>query len=57
MSIVGLTLGPLSVALLTDYVFEDPTRVGDSLAIVCAVVSPRSAVLMWSALRPFRKWV
>lgn len=57
MSIVGLTLGPLSVALLTDYVFKDPVRVGDSLAIVCAVVSPLSAVLMWSALRPFRKWV
>ncbi len=38
MAVVGFTLGPLSVALLNDYAFEDPRRVGDSLAVVAALV-------------------
>lgn len=56
MAVVGFTLGPLSVALLNDYVFEDPRRVGDSLAVVAALVGPPAAWLMWGALRPFRRW-
>jgi MFS family permease len=56
MTVVGLTFGPLSVALLTDYVFHDPKRVGASLAIVAALVAPPAAWLAWSALRPFRQW-
>jgi MFS family permease len=33
----GLTLGPLMVGVLTDYVFKDPTMVGYSLGVTYAV--------------------
>jgi MFS family permease len=56
MSFVGLAAGPLSVALCTDYLFRDPVRVGDSIALVAAVVGPAAALLIWSALPAFRRW-
>ena len=55
MSIVGLTMGPLSVALLTGHLFADPKRVGDSLALVSIVIAPLAAWLLWSSLAPFRR--
>jgi MFS family permease len=54
MSIVGLTAGPLSVALITDRVLHDPQRVGLSLAIVFAFAAPLGALLVWSALPALR---
>ena len=56
MTLVGLTAGPLSVALCTDYLFRDPARVGDSIALVCAVVGPFSVWITWRALPEFRRW-
>ncbi len=40
INLVGSTLGPTSVALVTDMVFADPSRLGLSISIVCAVASP-----------------
>jgi MFS family permease len=57
ISIVGLTLGPLAVGLLTDYVFEDPKAIGTALAIVSIVVGPAAALLAWSTRRPFARLV
>ena len=56
MSFVGLAAGPLSVALCTDYLFQDPKRVGDSMALVSAIVAPAAALLLWPALPHFRRW-
>ena len=56
MSIVGLAAGPLSVALCTDYLFEDPKRVGDSMALVSAIVAPAASLVLWPALPHFRHW-
>jgi len=56
MSLVGLTAGPLSVALCTDYLFHDPQRVGDSMALVSAVIAPAAALILWPALPHFRRW-
>jgi MFS family permease len=56
MSFVGLAAGPLSVALCTDYLFHDPKRVGDSMALVSAVIGPLAALLLWPALPHFRRW-
>ncbi len=36
-NIIGLSLGPLCVALLTDHYYHDPLAIGHSLAIVCTV--------------------
>jgi MFS family permease len=40
INLIGSTLGPTSVALVTDLVFADPSRLGLSISIVCAVASP-----------------
>nr|WP_240511217.1 MFS transporter [Novosphingobium panipatense] len=40
INLIGSTLGPTSVALVTDLVFADPARLGISISIVCAVASP-----------------
>lgn len=44
-SIVGLSVGPLAVALFTDRVFADPKSVGLAIAIVVALLGPVSAWL------------
>jgi MFS family permease len=54
ISIVGLTLGPLSVALLTDYVFNDTARTGAAIAAVAGVIAPLAGLLGVAARRPFR---
>lgn len=51
IGLVGLLFGPLSVALLTDQIFHDPQKLGWSLAVVCAVVQPVAAWLMWRAFQ------
>ena len=54
-SLLGLTVGPLAVALLTDHWFEDPRRIGDSLALVAIVVGPATALLSWTTRAPFAR--
>lgn len=50
----GLGVAPTLVALLTDYVFRDPSRVNESLAIVCSVSAALAAWLGYSTLSHFR---
>ena len=50
VTLVGLGLGPLLVALLTDFVFGDPRDIKYSLATMCAVAAPLSAFLLWKGL-------
>jgi MFS family permease len=57
VSIVGLAVAPTVVALLTDYVFGDPTKVNYSLGIV---VTASAIVALWlsrSAVPHFRPLV
>lgn len=51
---LGLGLGPLSVALLTDKVFGDPTAVGMSLATVSAVAGVLVTWVLFFALKHYR---
>lgn len=53
ISTVGLTLGPLSVAVLTDYVFVDTHRTGMSIAVVAGAMAPLAGVLGLAARQPF----
>lgn len=55
MGLIGLLLGPTSVALLTDYVFQDPNRVGHSISVVAAITGPASVALLAFALEPYRR--
>jgi MFS transporter, Spinster family, sphingosine-1-phosphate transporter len=51
--ISGLAAAPTLVALLTDYVFRDEGRVGDSLEWVCGMSALTGAVLLWRATRHY----
>jgi MFS family permease len=55
MGLIGLLLGPTSVALLTDYAFRDPMKVGYSISVVAAVTGPLSAALLFFARGPYRR--
>lgn len=55
VNLVGLGLGPTAVALVTDFVFQDVTKVGYSLAVVGGIAMPLSALVLWLGCKPFRK--
>ena len=56
-SVIGATLGPLLVGLLTDYVYEDPLRIGSALALVAIVIAPITTVLAFTTRAPFARLV
>ncbi|MFO0337089.1 MAG: spinster family MFS transporter [Pseudomonadota bacterium] len=56
-SVMGLGIAPTLVALLTDTVFRDPNRVGESLAIVSSVAGALATYLIWRALPHYRRAV
>jgi MFS family permease len=53
--ISGLAVAPTLVALLTDWVFHDETRVGDSLQWVCGVAGAAGAFLLIRSLQPYAR--
>lgn len=53
VNLIGLSLGPTSVALITDYVFQDELAVGHSIAIVGVVAFALSAMLLGRSVKPF----
>ncbi|RVT94909.1 MFS transporter [Sphingomonas crocodyli] len=50
-TLVGMIVGPSSVALLTDKVFMDPAKVGWSVAIVCGVAAPLAILIYLAGFR------
>lgn len=57
ISVAGLGLAPTFVALITDHVFHDEQRVGDSLAITCGIAAAAGALILARALKTFRLMV
>jgi MFS family permease len=55
VSVIGLTFGPTSVALLTDKLFADPLAVGRSMAIVTMVCGPVAMVLFATGMPEYRR--
>lgn len=55
-NVIGLGLGPTLVAVTTDYLIGDPTRVHVSLTLVSLVVAPVALLLMVSGMGAFREW-
>ena len=49
-NLIGLALGPASVALANDFIFADAQAVGASLALVGAIFLPLAVLLMWRGL-------
>ena len=54
-NLIGLALGPSSVALVSDYVFQSDTAVGKSLALIAAIFLPLAALLVWRGIRTMKK--
>ena len=57
ISLLGLSLGPTVVALLTDYVFVDPAMIDWSMSCVVIASSLFSAIMLWRCLDPFAEGV
>ena len=55
ISLVGITVGPIVVGLLTDHVFHSPVQVRYSLAIVVACASPIMVVLVLMSCGAYRR--
>ena len=54
-NLIGLTLGPTSVALASDYIFGSPQAVGSSLALVGGTVLPMAVFLLWRGLAAIKQ--
>lgn len=54
-SVAGLGLAPTIVALLTDFVFRDDARVGESLALTCMVAAMLAMFFISRAVRAYRR--
>ncbi|HEY3696174.1 MFS transporter [Phenylobacterium sp.] len=54
-NILGMTLGPLIVALLTEHVFRDPAKVGLSIALMTGVLGVVALVIFCFSLKPARE--
>ncbi len=57
ISVAGLSLAPTLVALITDYVFHDEQRVGESLAITCGIAALASTFFLARALPTYRRLI
>jgi MFS family permease len=53
-NVVGLTTGPVVVALLTEHVFHDPAKIGLSIAATLAFSGAAAFVMLLAAMKPAR---
>lgn len=53
-NLLGLACGATSVALITDYVFDDGQMLGYSMSIVVTIALPLAALFMYGGLRYYR---
>lgn len=55
VNLTGIGLGSLTTGLVTDYVFADDARVGDSIAVVALGTAPLAALVLGMGLRHYRR--
>lgn len=53
--VISLAVGPLIVALFTDYLFGDSKHLKYSLALCAGLLGPITIFLVWQALKPFSR--
>ncbi|HEY3656953.1 MAG TPA: MFS transporter [Steroidobacteraceae bacterium] len=56
-NIVGFGCGPTVIALITDFVFHDDTRVGSALTLATAILGPLSAWALFLGLKPYGRLI
>lgn len=52
-NLIGFGLGPLFVALLTDYVFGSESLLPYSMALTSAIIGPIAVWVVWRGLKPY----
>lgn len=57
VNVIGFTTGPLSIALMTDYLFADDRALALSVAIAPLLFVPLGATLMWRSRAAFARQV
>ena len=54
-NLLGLSLGPTAVGILTDFVYKDESRLGDALGIIAPTFYILGAIIICFALAPYAK--
>jgi len=54
-SILAAAVGPVSVAIFTDYLYRDESRVGLSIITNTALLVPLAILALWLAVKPYRQ--
>lgn len=54
-SILAAAVGPVSVAIFTDYLYKDESQVGLSIITNTALLVPLATLFLWLAAKPYRK--
>ena len=57
VNLVGIGFGPVIIALITDYVFQDEMAVGHSIAVVGVLAYSIGAGILFFAIKPFKQRV
>lgn len=55
MNLIGFTVGPTSIGVLTDYVYGKPELIGWSLATSPPLLYMAGALLVWWGIKPYRE--
>ena len=56
-SLLIFSLGPTSVALITDFVFAEDSAINYSLAIICGLLVPTGVIIAYASLDHYRQCV
>jgi MFS family permease len=54
-NVLAFALGPLIVALFTDYLFEDPRDLKYSMALCAAILGPLTVLIVLQGLKPYAR--
>ncbi|WP_326523681.1 MFS transporter [Sphingomonas sp.] len=57
LGLVGLTIGPVSVALITEHVLGDPAALGPAIALATVILGPIAGTMVLLSIRPFGRAV
>jgi MFS family permease len=56
-NVIGFGLGPILVALFTDYVFQAESQVGYSIALTGLILGPLGTLVIWLGMKPYGRSV
>jgi len=54
-NVLAFAIGPLLVAVLTDYLFGDPQMLKYSISLSTAILGPLTILLTWQGLKPYAR--